>query len=59
MTAGFIAGDWGTSRLRLFLCAADGTVLQRREGPGIAAAGAQAGETLRPMIRSPASVWSR
>jgi 2-dehydro-3-deoxygalactonokinase len=38
----FIAGDWGTSRLRLFLCDRDGAVLERRDGPGIAAAGAQA-----------------
>lgn len=31
----FVAGDWGTSHLRLFLC--EGTrVLDRREGPGIA-----------------------
>lgn len=29
-----IAGDWGTSRLRLFLCQGD-RVLQRRQGPGI------------------------
>lgn len=34
----FIAGDWGTSRLRLCLCGPDGTVLARREGPGIAEA---------------------
>lgn len=32
--AAFIAGDWGTSRLRLYLCAADGAVLDRREGEG-------------------------
>lgn len=44
MTPAFIAGDWGTSRLRLFLCAGDGAVLVRREGPGIAEAGARAGE---------------
>src|SRR5512138_47598 len=31
----FIAGDWGTSHLRLFLCR--GTqVLERRDGPGVA-----------------------
>lgn len=29
----FIAGDWGTSRLRLYLCE-DGRVLERRSGPG-------------------------
>ena len=32
--AAFIAGDWGTSRLRLFLCDARGHVLARGEGEG-------------------------
>jgi 2-dehydro-3-deoxygalactonokinase len=32
----FVAGDWGTSHLRLFLCAADGTVLDSAAGPGAA-----------------------
>lgn len=32
----FIAGDWGTSNLRLWLCQGDG-VLDRAEGPGVAA----------------------
>lgn len=32
----FIAGDWGTSHLRLYLCGADGGVLDRREGAGAA-----------------------
>ncbi len=32
----FIAGDWGTSNLRLRLCAADGAALDSREGPGAA-----------------------
>lgn len=40
----FIAADWGTSRLRLFLCSGDGAVLARRQGPGIAEAGARAAE---------------
>lgn len=40
----FIGGDWGTSRLRLFLCDADGAVLARAEGPGAAEAGARAAE---------------
>lgn len=34
--AAFIAGDWGTSNLRLRLCAADGATLDSREGPGAA-----------------------
>src|ERR1700743_1758000 len=32
--AAFIAGDWGTSRLRLYLCDGDGHVLARAEGEG-------------------------
>jgi 2-dehydro-3-deoxygalactonokinase len=32
--AAFIAGDWGTSRLRLYLCDEDGNVLARAEGEG-------------------------
>src|ERR1700744_4638933 len=32
--ASFIAGDWGTSRLRLYLCDAQGAVLARGEGEG-------------------------
>jgi 2-dehydro-3-deoxygalactonokinase len=32
--AAFIAGDWGTSRLRLYLCDKDGHVLARAEGEG-------------------------
>lgn len=30
----FIGGDWGTSHLRLFLCDAQGAVLDSRAGPG-------------------------
>jgi 2-dehydro-3-deoxygalactonokinase len=32
----YIAGDWGTSNLRLRLCAADGAALDARQGPGAA-----------------------
>ncbi|MDB5739797.1 MAG: 2-dehydro-3-deoxygalactonokinase [Alphaproteobacteria bacterium] len=35
----FIAGDWGTSRLRLYLCDASGAVLARTEGEGAAVGG--------------------
>lgn len=41
----FIAGDWGTSNLRLFLCH-DGHVVDRLSGPGIAAVPATAAATL-------------
>jgi 2-dehydro-3-deoxygalactonokinase len=37
--ASFVAGDWGTSNLRLFLCAADGTPLDQKSGPGAAEVG--------------------
>lgn len=36
--AAFIAGDWGTSNLRLALCDADGVALETRRGPGAAEA---------------------
>jgi 2-dehydro-3-deoxygalactonokinase len=36
--AAFIAGDWGTSNLRLMLCDVDGAALETRHGPGAAAA---------------------
>lgn len=32
----FIAGDWGTSNLRLFLCDTQGSVLESATGPGVA-----------------------
>lgn len=34
--APYIAGDWGTSNLRLFLCAGDDRVLETTSGPGAA-----------------------
>ncbi len=45
----YIAGDWGTSRLRLSLCLGD-SVLERRQGPGIGALRQPADEALRPLI---------
>jgi 2-dehydro-3-deoxygalactonokinase len=35
--AAAIAGDWGTSNLRLFLCSEDGALLASKAGPGAAA----------------------
>jgi 2-dehydro-3-deoxygalactonokinase len=32
--ATLVAGDWGTSRLRLFLCDAEGTAIDSIDGPG-------------------------
>ena len=34
--ASFVAGDWGTSRLRLFLCDERGAVIESADGPGVA-----------------------
>jgi 2-dehydro-3-deoxygalactonokinase len=34
--AALVAGDWGTSHLRLFLCQADGNVIASIDGPGAA-----------------------
>jgi 2-dehydro-3-deoxygalactonokinase len=36
--AAFVAGDWGTSNLRLFLCDAQGVALDVANGPGAAEA---------------------
>jgi len=48
----FIGGDWGTSRLRLFLCDADGAVLARADGPGVAEAGSRAAEIFSGLTAS-------
>lgn len=45
----YIAGDWGTSRLRLSLCAGE-SVLETRQGPGIGALREPAAEAIRPLI---------
>lgn len=42
----FIAGDWGTSHLRLALCAEDGAVLAEARGPGAATCGGRFAEVL-------------
>jgi 2-dehydro-3-deoxygalactonokinase len=52
--AAFIAGDWGTSNLRLRLCAADGTALDSREGPGAADARGRFAEVFDSLTAS----WS-
>jgi 2-dehydro-3-deoxygalactonokinase len=43
-SAAFIGGDWGTSRLRLFLCDREGAVLARADGPGAAEAGTRSAD---------------
>jgi 2-dehydro-3-deoxygalactonokinase len=45
----YIAGDWGTSRLRLSLCLGE-RVLETRQGPGIGALREPPESALRPLI---------
>jgi len=45
----FIAGDWGTSRLRLSLCV-DERILETCHGPGIGALREPAADALRPLL---------
>jgi 2-dehydro-3-deoxygalactonokinase len=42
----FVAGDWGTSNLRLALCAEDGRPIEVRQGPGAAESRGAFAETL-------------
>lgn len=54
----YIAGDWGTSHLRLFLC--DGAqVLERREGPGVAALSMTAAAGFSDVLRELCADWTR
>jgi 2-dehydro-3-deoxygalactonokinase len=47
--ASFVAGDWGTSRLRLLLCDAQGAVLDSCTGPGAADVGGRFAETFESL----------
>lgn len=51
--AAFIAGDWGTSHLRLSLCDAGGRVLESTHGPGIASSKGRVDEVFFEQI----AVW--
>lgn len=46
----FVAGDWGTSHLRLFLCNADGVVLDSVAGPGAADSGGRFAAVLASLV---------
>ena len=46
----FVAGDWGTSHLRLFLCDDDGPILERASGPGAADAGGRFASVLSGLL---------
>ncbi|HEY2068904.1 MAG TPA: 2-dehydro-3-deoxygalactonokinase [Rhizomicrobium sp.] len=47
----FIAGDWGTSHLRLTLCDADGHALETETGPGVSTLGGKLAETFETLTR--------
>jgi 2-dehydro-3-deoxygalactonokinase len=51
MSSLFIAGDWGTSRLRLALCDGD-RVIDRKAGPGAVGAGIKHEDVLFELIQS-------
>lgn len=53
--ARFVAGDWGTSHLRLFLCDVDGSVLEEAAGPGAAAASGR----FQPVFESLIAPWQQ
>ena len=53
--AAFIAGDWGTTHLRLHLCDQRGNVLERKTGPGIGAARGLASDAFSRLAES----WDR
>jgi 2-dehydro-3-deoxygalactonokinase len=48
--ASFVAGDWGTSHLRLFLCDAQGEPLDKATGPGAADVAGQFAGTFDSLI---------
>lgn len=49
-SACFVAGDWGTSQLRLTLCDAAGAPLAAQTGPGVAALDRRLAETFRHAV---------
>ncbi len=47
----FVAGDWGTSHLRLSLCDADGVVLRVKTGPGVNTIAGDVGASYFSLVR--------
>jgi 2-dehydro-3-deoxygalactonokinase len=48
--ASFIAGDWGTSNLRLYLCDTQGIALDSRTGPGAADSSGRFADILESLV---------
>ncbi len=48
--ASFIAGDWGTSNLRLYLCDAQGVALDGCSGPGVAESSGRFADILQSLV---------
>jgi len=48
--AEFVAGDWGTSNLRLFLCDSQGVALDSRTGPGAADCSGRFADVLESLV---------
>jgi 2-dehydro-3-deoxygalactonokinase len=49
-TPRFVAGDWGTSQLRLNLCADDGAAIDSKDGPGVAKLGGRVAEAFSKAV---------
>ncbi|MFM2287776.1 MAG: hypothetical protein RL684_919 [Pseudomonadota bacterium] len=57
--AAYISGDWGTSNLRLYLCASDGRVLGRCTGPGVGALRASGTPDFAAVVDGLTASWPR
>lgn len=54
----YVAGDWGTSHLRLYLCQA-AQVLERLEGPGVAALSSEAPGAFANVLNELCARWTQ
>ncbi len=55
--AHFVAGDWGTTSLKLYLCAQDGTVLAQASGRGVSALGIGTGDQFGIELEQLCRTW--
>ncbi len=56
-TPAFIAGDWGTTHLRLTLCDGAGNVLEAASGPGVSAVRSRVEETFFALTKNWADTY--